>query len=59
MDRINIYYSAQDEYVNKIRDFIEFIKKETLAINMERIDKIDDVQDINEYKVGIRLEKVK
>ena len=59
MDRINIYYSADDEYVNKINDFIDFIKKETLAINMEKLEKIDDVQDINGYEVGFRLEKVK
>ena len=59
MDRINIYYTSDDEYANKISSFIDFIKKETLAVNIERIDSLGMDIDINDYKVGIKLEKVK
>ena len=59
MDRINIIYNASDEYANKIKNYIDFIKKETLAVSMERVDRDLDIQDINEYSVGIHLEKVK
>ena len=58
MDRINIYYSSNDEYSDKINDYIDFIKKETLAIDMVRDDNMDNKQDINGYEVCIKLEKV-
>lgn len=57
-DRINIYYSSNDSYSMNIKDYLEFIREETLAINIERVSEVEDVTDINEYKVGIRLEKV-
>ncbi len=58
MDRINIYYTSTDEYADKIDKFKEFIKKETLALSIERKDNIENLTDINEYKVGIKLEKI-
>ena len=57
-DRINIYYASNDEYSMNIKDYLDFIRKETLALNIERISEIEDIIDINEYKVGIKLEKV-
>ena len=57
-DRINIYYASDDEYSNNINDYLDFIKKETLAINIERVDELEDITDINEYKVGIKLERI-
>lgn len=57
-DRINIYYSSNDEYSMNIKDFLDFIRKETLAINIERISEAEDLIDINEYKVGIKLERI-
>lgn len=59
MDRINIYYSSNDEYAKNISNYIDFIKDETLAINVNREDNIDDMVSINDYAVGIRLEVVK
>ena len=59
VDRINIYYSSNDEYANNISNYIDFIKDETLAINVNREDKIDTEISINDYVVGIRLEVVK
>ena len=59
MDRICIYYSSDDEYYDMIKNYLEFIQKETLAVQMVRVDAINEMIDINEYEVGFRLEKVK
>ncbi len=59
VDRINIYYSSNDEYAKNISNYIDFIKDETLAINVNREDKIDNKISINDYVVGIKLEVVK
>ncbi len=58
-DRIHVYYSSSDEYSTNIKDYLDFIKKETLALQMERVSEIKDIVDINEYQVGIRLEVIK
>ena len=42
-----------------IKDYIDFIKKETLALSIIKEENIEDIVDINNYKVGIRLERVK
>ena len=57
-DRINIYYSSNDEYSMNIKDYLDFIRKETLALNIERVSELTDIVDINEYQVGIKLERV-
>ena len=57
-DRINIYYASNDEYSTNIKDYLAFIREETLALNIERVSSIDEEIDINEYKVGIKLERV-
>ena len=59
VDRINIYYSSNDEYAKNISNYIDFIKDETLAINVNREDNIDTEISINDYVVGVRLEFVK
>ena len=57
-DRINIYYSSNEEYTNRIKEFISFIKDETLCINLVKDNNIiDNEVDINEYKVYFKLEK--
>ncbi len=59
-DRINIYYSSDEEYTNRIKDFISFIKDETLCINLVKDNNIkDNLVDINEYKVYFKLEREK
>lgn len=58
-DRINIYYVSNDEYSMNIKDYLEFIRKETLCINIERVSEIDSEElDINGYKVRFKLEKI-
>ena len=41
-----------------IKDYLEMIRKETLALNIERVSELKDTIDINEYQVGIQLERV-
>ena len=59
VDRINIEYTSNDEYEESIKEFIEFIKNETLGIEFNRVDKdIEEKFDINGYEVGFKLIKV-
>ena len=58
MDRIIIHYSSNEEYTNSITNYIDTIKKETLANDIIKEDNIEDIIDINDYKVGIKLERV-
>ena len=57
MDRITIYHSNNDEFNKSIKDYIEFIKKETLADELIISDTFDNIYDLNGIEVGIKLEK--
>ena len=57
-DRIKVYNDSSKEYEDSIKDYLEFIKKETLCKEFIREDNISNVIDINDYKVGIRLERI-
>ena len=59
MDNINIYYSHNDEFNKSIKNYIDFIKKETLAIDLIETDEnYENTYDINGIELGIRLEKM-
>ncbi|MBQ3021222.1 MAG: isoleucine--tRNA ligase [Bacilli bacterium] len=58
VDRIKVEYNSNDEYEDSIKEFIEFIKNETLALEFVRINDSLEEQDINGYKVGFKLTKV-
>ena len=58
MDNINIYYSHNDEFNKSIKNYIDFIKKETLAIVLiESDENYENTYDLNGIELGIRLEK--
>lgn len=58
MDNINIYYSHNDEFNKSITNYIDFIKKETLAIDLiESDENYKNNYDLNGIELGIRLEK--
>ena len=57
MDRITIYHSNNDEFNKSIKDYIEFIKKETLADELIISDTFDNLYDLNGIEIGIKLEK--
>ncbi len=58
MDRICIYYNSNDEYYDKVKNYIDFMKKETLAVDIKKDESINDYVDINGYEVALKLEKV-
>ena len=58
MDNINIYYSHNDEFNKSIANYIDYIKKETLAIDLiESDENYKNTYDLNGIELGIRLEK--
>ena len=58
MDNINIYYSHNDEFNKSIKNYIDYIKKETLAIDLiESDENYENTYDLNGIELGIRLEK--
>ena len=58
MDNINIYYSHNDQFNKSIKNYIDFIKKETLAIDLiESDENYENTYDLNGIELGIRLEK--
>ncbi len=59
MDRINIYLDATSDYKDSIKNYLDMIKEETLAINVIDKDNIKEKININDYQVGIELEVIK
>lgn len=58
MDRITIYHSSDDRFSKSIKDYIEFIKKETLADELIASDEsFENTYDLNGIEIGIKLEK--
>ena len=58
MDRITIYHSKDDKFNKSIKNYIEFIKKETLADELIVSDEtFVNTYDLNGIEIGIKLEK--
>ena len=58
VDRINIYYNGDKDIESSVDEFKEFIKNETLAIEIIKRD-CSNLIDINGHKVNIDVEVVK
>ena len=58
VDRINIYYSGDKEIDNSVDEFKEFIKNETLALEIIKRKSSNSV-DLNGHKASIDVEVVK
>lgn len=58
MDRIKVYYHANNEYTDSINKHIEFIKKETLATEFISDNSLELDTNINDYQVGFKLERM-
>ena len=59
VDRIKVEYSSNEEYENSIKDFLEFISSETLALEFVKVENdLEDKFDINGYEVGFKLTKI-
>jgi len=57
-DRVKVYYESNNEYENDIKDFVEFVKEETLAVEFVRTTNLDEEFEVNEYKVKFRVDKI-
>ncbi|NLW21772.1 MAG: isoleucine--tRNA ligase [Tissierellia bacterium] len=59
LDNIRIYYDGNDEIAEAVNIFEDFIKEETLALSIERVeDDSFEKQDLNGHMTGIKIEKV-
>ena len=59
VDRIKVEYNSNEEYENSIKDFLEFISSETLALEFVKVNNLlEDKFDINGYEVGFKLTKI-
>ena len=52
-----VYYNGDLEYKDRISNYIDFIKDETLAVSFVWDEDVDNEYDINEYKVNIKVLK--
>jgi len=58
LDRINIYYNGDEEVRNAVKEFEDYIKNETLAIDIIATNDNMELIDLNGHNVGIKVEKV-
>ena len=58
LDNINISYNGSDTISRAIEEYSEFIKSETLAKGIERVEESLEEQDLNGEMTGIKLEKL-
>ena len=56
-DRIITYYNTDEDFENSILNNIDYIKNETLSIKVEKDESLNKDLVLNDYNVGIRLEK--
>ncbi|MTI96361.1 MAG: isoleucine--tRNA ligase [Firmicutes bacterium] len=58
-DNIRIRFQGDDEVAAAVANFADYIKQETLAVAIERVDDPDlEQQNINDHLTGIATEKV-
>jgi isoleucyl-tRNA synthetase len=57
-DRVKVYYESDDAYTEDLTDFVEFVKDETLALEFIKTTGLDELYDVNDYKVGFKVEKM-
>ncbi len=58
VDRIKVYYSSDAEFVKALENNIEYVKSETLAVELINEKTTDDVYNLNDHEVFIKIERV-
>lgn len=59
MDRIKIYFDGDEEIAEAVKLFEDYIKQETLADNIERIEDMGlERQSLNGHETGLKLVKL-
>ena len=57
-NRIKLYYFGDDRVNKAIETFVDFIKKETLSVEVIRDENLEESVDLNGHKTLIKIEKV-
>lgn len=56
LDNIDIDYCSDDEIANAINEYSEYIKSETLALNINRVDdETIEKHNLNDHMTGIKV----
>ena len=58
-NRINLYYNSNDYFDVVIKEFKDYIKDETLAIDIIKKEDLTNKYDINDIEVYLDVEKIK
>lgn len=56
-NRIKLYYFSDDRVNKAVEKFEDFIKKETLALEIIKNEELDEIMDLNGHKTAISIEK--
>ena len=57
VERINLYFSADDEIKETIKNYKEYIMNEILSLDIKEKDNINDKFDINGHEVYLEIER--
>ncbi len=57
VDRIHIYVNGDETFKKSLENFKEYIQKETLAINIEYKENLQEKYDLNGHEVFMEIEK--
>jgi isoleucyl-tRNA synthetase len=58
VDRINLYYSGDEDFDKAIEKFDKYIKDETLSLSITKDDNLTESFDLNGHDVKLKVEKV-
>ena len=57
VDRINVYYTGDEDFVKALNKYMDYIKSETLAVEIKEKEGLTDKFDLNGHEVYLDVEK--
>ena len=57
VDRINLFYNGDEEFVQALNKYMDYIKSETLAVEIIQKENLTDKFDLNGHEVYLDIEK--
>ena len=57
-DRIHMYYNGDDEFIEALKEFEDFVKNETLSIDLIQKDGLSETFNLNGHEVTLDVEQV-
>ena len=58
VDRIKLYYNGDEEFVNALNRYMDYIKSETLAVDIIEKNDLNEKFDLNGHEVYLTVEKI-